>query len=512
MTVSSGTTRVPTTLATVASFDVDVLVVGAGLSGIGAACHLQERLPGTSYAVLEARETMGGTWDLFRYPGVRSDSDMFTLGYRFRPWNEEISIAEGPTILRYLRETAREHGIEDRIRYGVRVDRAEWSSRDARWTVHATRRGVPEVWTCRFLWSCSGYYRYDEGFQPVFAGVEDFREAGGSLVHPQHWPDDLDCTGKTVVVIGSGATAVTLVPALAATAARVTMLQRSPSYIISLPGVDRLAVTLRAKLPPRAAYQLVRWKNVLLTTGTYQLSRRRPELMKRLVKRAVTRRLPDGFDVGTHFTPAYEPWDQRLCMVPDGDLFRAIRDGKVEVVTDHVDRFTDRGIRLTSGRELDADVVVTATGLNLLPFGGVRLVVDGEEVRLPDTTAYLAMMLSGVPNFAYVVGYTNASWTLKADLVSGYVCRLLAYLRDEGYDTVVPVPDADLEQRPFLDLDSGYVRRSLDLLPKQGSRTPWRLRQSYVRDLLTIRRRARSHEGLRFSRSSGTPSSRQVSA
>jgi monooxygenase len=279
----------------------------------------------------------------------------------------------------------------------------------------------------------------------------------------------------------------------------VTMLQRSPSYVVSLPGVDRLAVTLRARLPLRAAYSLVRWKNVLVTTATYQLSRRRPELMKRLVRRSVTRRLPEGFDVDTHFTPTYEPWDQRLCLVPDGDLFRAIRDGSVEVVTDHVDRLTRRGVRLVSGRELEGDVVVTATGLNLLPFGGIRLVVDGEEVRLPDTTAYLAMMLSGVPNFAYVVGYTNASWTLKADLVSGYVCRLLAYLRDHGYDAVVPVPDADLGERPFLELGSGYVRRGRHLLPRQGSRAPWRLHQNYLRDLMTVRRGARTHEALRFS-------------
>jgi monooxygenase len=481
------------------STHVDVLVVGAGLSGVGAACHLEVRLPGTSYALLEARETMGGTWDVFRYPGVRSDSDMYTLGYRFRPWTGEKAIADGATILDYLRETAREHGIEDRIEYGVRVDRAEWSGDEARWTVHATRHGEPEVWTCRFLWSCSGYYRYDEGYSPHFPGEEEFTAAGGRLVHPQAWPDDLDHTGSRVVVVGSGATAVTLVPALAATAAGVTMVQRSPSYVVSLPGVDRLAVTLRARLPPRLAYRLVRWKNVLMTTATYQLSRRRPALMKRLVRKGVTRRLPEGFDVDTHFTPAYEPWDQRLCLVPDGDLFRAISEGRVEVVTDHVDRLTARGVRLVSGRELDADVVVTATGLNLLPFGGIRLVVDGEEVRLPDTTAYLAMMLSGVPNFAYVVGYTNASWTLKADLVSGYVCRLLAYLRDHGYDAVVPVPDADLGERPFLELDSGYVRRARHLLPRQGARAPWRLHQNYLRDLMTVRRGARTHEALRFS-------------
>jgi len=483
--------------------DVDVVIVGAGLSGVGAACHLEERLPGMSYAVLEARDAIGGTWDLFRYPGVRSDSDMFTLGYRFRPWSGERSIADGASILRYVRETARERGVDARVRYGVRVERAEFDTDAGRWTVHATRGGEPVTWTCRFLWSCSGYYDYGHGHRPRFEGEDDFTAAGGRLVHPQQWPDDLDHAGRRVVVIGSGATAVTLVPAMATgrgAAAHVTMLQRSPGYVVSLPAVDRLATWLRRRLPPRAAYAVTRWKNVLVTTGSYQLSRRRPELMKRLIRRGVTARLPDGYAVDTHFAPGYDPWDQRLCLVPDGDLFRVIGEGRAEVVTDRVDRLTPRGVRLASGRELDADVVVTATGLDLLAFGGVELVVDDVPVHLPDTMAYLGMMLSGVPNFAYVVGYTNASWTLKADLVSHHVCRLLRHMRERGLDIVVPERDPSVAEEPFMDFQAGYVQRSLHLLPKQGSRAPWRLRQNYLRDVLTVRRGRLDDPALRFSR------------
>ena len=480
---------------------VDVLIVGAGLSGIGAACQLTTAHPDRTVAILEAREASGGTWDLFRYPGIRSDSDMFTLGYRFRPWTGEKSIADGPAVLDYVHKTAREYGVEHKIRYGVRVVRAEWSSDDATWTVYAERStGGTVTFTCGFLWACSGYYRYDAGYTPHFEGSEDFTAAGGRLVHPQHWPGDLDYSGKRVVVIGSGATAVTLVPAMAEHAAHVTMLQRSPTYILALPGIDKIAVKLREKLPPARAYAVTRWKNILVTTASYQLSRRRPELMKRLIRKGVTSQLPDGFDVDTHFKPAYNPWDQRLCLVPDGDLFASIRAGNVDVVTDHIDRFTAKGVLLTSGRELEADVIVTATGLNLLAFGGTDLVVDGEKVNLPDTMAYKGMMLSGVPNFAYVIGYTNASWTLKADLVSEYVCRLLVHMRERAYDVVVPERDPEVTEQPFMDFASGYVQRSLHELPKQGSRAPWRLRMNYLLDVWTIRRGALEDEALRFSR------------
>jgi monooxygenase len=485
---------------------VDVLIVGAGLSGIGAACHLRERLPDTSYLILEARPTMGGTWDLFRYPGVRSDSDMFTLGYRFRPWTGEKAIADGSSILDYVRDTAREYDVEQQIRYGARVESAEWCSDTATWTVRGTRDGEPVEVTCGFLWSCSGYYRYDQGFLPEFDGVDDFKAAGGTVVHPQHWPANLDYEGKRVVVVGSGATAVTLVPAMAmgeAAAAHVTMLQRSPTYILALPGVDKLAMKLRAKLPPRAAYAMTRWKNILLTTASYQVSRRRPELAKKLIRRGVQSQLPEGYDVDTHFKPAYDPWDQRLCLVPDGDLFKSIRDGNADIVTDHIDRFTASGIRLQSGRELEADVVVTATGLNLLAFGGIDMALDGEPVSLPDTMAYKGMLLSGVPNFAYVIGYTNASWTLKADLVSEYVTRLLAHMRSRRYDVVVAQKDPAVAEEPFMDFQSGYVQRSLHLLPKQGHRAPWRLRQNYLRDALMIRRGASSRLVPRLLRTSG---------
>ena len=476
---------------------VDVLIVGAGLSGIGAACHLAERRPQDSYLVLEARADLGGTWDLFRYPGIRSDSDMFTLGYRFRPWTEEKSIADGPSILRYVRETAEEYGVDRRIRYGLRVVRAEWSSEDARWTVDAVRTDTDETvqLTCGFLWSCSGYYRYDEGHTPQFDGVERF---AGEVVHPQHWPEDLDYAGKRVVVIGSGATAVTLVPAMAEQAAHVTMLQRSPTYIVSLPGVDKIAQRLREHLPHRAAYAVTRWKNVLVSTGIYQLSRRRPELMRALIRKGTVAQLPEGYDVDTHFKPAYDPWDQRLCLVPDGDLFRAIRRGGVEVVTDRIAEFTERGIRLESGAELEADVVVTATGLNLLAFGGMDLVVDEEKVHLPDTMAYKAMMLSGVPNFAYVVGYTNASWTLKADLVSEYVCRLRDRMERDGHRVCVPQRDPAVDEEPFLDFAAGYVLRSVDDFPKQGSRAPWKLRMNYLRDVVTLRHGSLDDEAMSF--------------
>ncbi|MGY1591485.1 flavin-containing monooxygenase [Geodermatophilus sp. SYSU D00708] len=483
--------------AETAAEHVDVLIVGAGLSGIGAACHLQRECADRSYAVLEAREGVGGTWDLFRYPGVRSDSDMFTLGYSFKPWTSARAIADGPSIRAYVQETAREHGVDRHIRFGTRVVSAEWSTDEARWTVTAERTGTgePVRLTCSWLSVCSGYYRYDEGYRPRFPGEERFR---GPIVHPQHWPEDLEYAGKRVVVIGSGATAVTLVPSLAETAAHVTMLQRTPSYVISLPGRDALADALRRWLPARAVYPVVRWKNVLTSTASYQFSRRRPAAMRRFIQRLAGKQLPPGFDVDTHFGPPYDPWDQRLCLVPDGDLFRAVREGRASIVTDRIAGFTGTGIALESGAELPADLVVTATGLNLLPIGGMTLTVDGEPVELSERVSYKGMMISGVPNLSMTIGYTNASWTLKADLVARYVCRLLQHMAARGYATCTPVAPPGGGTEPFIGLDSGYVRRSLAALPRQGSRAPWRLHQNYVRDVWLLRRGPLEDEGVRF--------------
>jgi len=477
---------------------VDMLIIGAGLSGIGAAHHLQSAFPDRTYAILEARDSIGGTWDLFRYPGVRSDSDMHTLGYRFRPWTQAKAMADGPAILRYIRDTAAEAGIDRHIRFGYRVVRAAWSTPDARWTVEAVHRGEPVRVTTNFLYICAGYYRYDTGHEPHFPGIDRF---GGAVIHPQQWPESLDYAGRKVVVIGSGATAVTLAPAMADQAAHVTMLQRSPTYILSLPAEDAIANSLRRLLGARRAYPIVRWKNVMISTLIYQLSRRRPRIVQWMIRKGAVRRLPPGYDVDTHFRPRYQPWDQRLCLVPDGDLFAAIRQGRVSVVTDRIAQFTETGLRLESGAELEADIVVTATGLRLLPFGGIQLAVDGRDVKLPETMAYKGMMLSGVPNFAFTIGYTNASWTLKADLVSGYVVRLLRYLDTHGYDQCVPAnDDPTVTERPLLDFQAGYVLRSIDELPKAGSRAPWRLGMSYAHDLLKLRYGPIDDGAMRFSR------------
>jgi monooxygenase len=485
---------------------VDVLIVGAGLSGVGAAAHLQDALPDATWAILEARDGIGGTWDLFRFPGVRSDSDMFTLGYRFRPWTDTRAIADGATIREYLRDTARERGIDRAVRFGHRVVAAEWSSADARWTVTAATSGTPGAagtpgtvqLTCGFLYLCSGYYRYDRGYAPALPGAERF---AGEIVHPQRWPADLQWAGRRVVVVGSGATAVTLVPALAREAAHVTMLQRSPSYVLSVPTRDPLARRLFGRVPLRLAAAVVRARNIALTTLIYRLSRRFPTWMRGKLLDAARAQLPPGYDVDTHFSPAYAPWDQRMCVVPSGDLFRAVRAGRASVVTDRITTLTEHGVALASGTELPADVVVTATGLSLQLLGGATLRVDGRDVDLARTVVYKGALLTGLPNLALTFGYTNASWTLKADLVATYVCRLLRHMRARGHAVVVPdePPGGPDGLPPLIDLRSGYVRRGADVLPRRGLTGPWRLTNSYPHDLLTLRLGRIDDGRLRFS-------------
>ncbi|CAM3406806.1 FAD-containing monooxygenase EthA [Mycobacterium intermedium] len=478
---------------------LDVVIVGAGISGVSAAWHLQDRCPTKSYVILEKRAAMGGTWDLFRYPGIRSDSDMHTLGFRFRPWTERQAIADGGPILEYVKSTAAMYGIDKHIRYNQKVVNADWSSAENRWTVQIDSNGEQRSITCSFLFLCSGYYNYEEGYSPKFAGSEDFT---GAIIHPQHWPEDLDYEGKNIVVIGSGATAVTLVPALANSGAKhVTMLQRSPTYIVSQPKRDTIAERLNHYLPERMAYTAVRWKNVVRGAAVYGACQKWPRRMRKMFMGLAKKQLPEGYDVRKHFGPHYNPWEQRLCVVPNGDLFRAIRHGKVDVVTETIDRFIPTGIRLNSGQEIAADIIITATGLNLLLFGGAGVSIDGEPVDVTKSVAYKGMMLSGIPNMAYTVGYTNASWTLKADLVSEFVCRLLNHMDANGFETVVvDRPGPDVEERPFMEFTPGYVLRSLDQLPKQGSRTPWRLNQNYLRDIRLIRRGKLEDEGLLFAK------------
>ncbi|HET6484629.1 MAG TPA: NAD(P)/FAD-dependent oxidoreductase [Actinoplanes sp.] len=459
----------------------DVLIIGAGLSGIGAAWRLREAFPDRTYAILEARDVIGGTWDLFRYPGVRSDSDMFTLSYPFRPWTDTQSLASGDKIRAYLQQTADESGITGRIRFGAKVTAADWSSRDSRWTV---RLADGTTLTTNFLYACTGYYSYDAGHQPDFPGLAEYQ---GRVVHPQFWPADLDYRGKRVVIIGSGATAVTLVPAMSPDAAHVTMLQRSPSYLTSVPSRDVVADVLRRALPARAASTLARVKNILLTQGFYQLARRRPQRVRKALRTMAVRGLGDAAYVDEHFTPRYDPWDQRLCVIPGGDLWDEIRVGRASVVTDHIDSFLPSGIRLRTGRVLEADIVVSATGLTLLPIGGVDLTIDGEPVKIGERAAYRGLMLSGVPNLAYCIGYVNASWTLRADLFHRYVMRLLRYMDRHGYAVATPKTRTG-QGRPLLDLSSGYVQRALDIFPRQGDRAPWIVRQNYLRDVLTTPR------------------------
>ncbi len=465
---------------------VDVVVVGAGLSGVGAAYRLRTECSDRSFAVLEARESIGGTWDLFRYPGIRSDSDMFTLGYQFKPWTADQAIADGATILDYIHETVAEFGLERHIRFGTKVVGADWSSEHARWTLRLDTPEGPRTMTCGFLYSCTGYYDYDRGHTPEFPGIEDFE---GEVVHPQFWPEDLVYDDQRVVVIGSGATAVTLVPAMAERAAHVTMLQRSPTWIAALPGRDPVADRLREKLSPRVAHRIIRVKNILFTLGFYQFCQRFPGRARKVLLGLTGRQLHDQEMLDEHFTPTYDPWDQRFCVVPDADLFRCIRHGDADVVTDHVEAFVPEGIRLKSGKVLEADLVVTATGLRLLPFGGIAPSVDGETVDLHDQFVWQGAMLTGIPNFAVCIGYTNASWTLRADVSHRLVCRVLNHMSRRDLAAAVPRPREELVERPLIDLTSGYVQRSIAEFPRQGHRGPWRVRQNYLLDSLTTLRR-----------------------
>ena len=466
---------------------VDVLIVGAGLSGIGAAYHLQQKCPDKSFVIFEGRSSMGGTWDLFRYPGIRSDSDMHTLGYAFKPWEAEKSIADGPSIREYIRETAKENRIESHIRYDHKVVSAEWNSETASWSVTARRTDTGEEiqQSCHFLMMCSGYYNYDGGYRPRFDGEDRFQ---GQIIHPQDWDEQTDYDGKKVVVIGSGATAVTLVPEMAKKADHVTMLQRSPTYVVSRPAADRFANRVRKILPRKMAYSLTRWKNVLLQRFFFQMARSRPEKVKERMISMVREELGPDFDVETHFTPKYNPWDQRVCLVPDSDLFTSIKEGRSSVVTDHIDHFDEHGINLKSGKHLKADLVLTATGLDLVFLGNVQFAVDGRQIIPNELLNYKGIMYSGMPNLAAVFGYTNASWTLKADLSSEFLCRLLKHM--DKTDTRIVVPehsDEDIEYEPWLDFSSGYVQRSLDKFPKQATTKPWKLNQDYAKDLFALR-------------------------
>ncbi|MFZ5719493.1 MAG: flavin-containing monooxygenase [Pseudomonadota bacterium] len=479
----------------------DVVIVGAGLSGVGAGYHLKTACPDRSYVILEGRDVIGGTWDLFRYPGIRSDSDMYTLGYAFKPWTEAKAIADGPSILKYVRETAAENGIDRHIRYNHLVKRASWSTEDAAWTVEAEVAGQVRRFTCNFLFLCGGYYSYEGGYTPEFPGVEAFK---GRIVHPQKWPADLDYTGKKVVVIGSGATAVTLVPEMAKSAGHVTMLQRSPTYVVSRPAEDAFANWLRNVLPGKLAYDIVRWRNVLFGMYFFKMAREKPAQVKARIIRMVREQLGPDYDVERHFTPSYNPWDQRLCLVPDADMFREIKAGRASVVTDHIDTFTEKGIRLKSGEELEADVIVTATGLVLEVWNGIEISVDGRKIDASQTLSYKGMMYEGVPNLASAFGYTNASWTLKCDLTCEYVCRVLNHMKATGQRQATPVnDDPTVTFEPWLDFSSGYVQRAMAKFPKQGNKTPWKLHQNYAMDLMSLRYAKLEDGVLRFGNRAG---------
>jgi monooxygenase len=465
----------------------DIIIVGSGLSGIDAAYHLQTSCPGKSYVILESRDAIGGTWDLFRYPGIRSDSDMFTFGYPFRPWESNAAIADGESIRSYIRETAEAYGIDRKIRFRHRVKNASWSSADALWTIDVQRGAelAPLRFTCNFLFGCTGYYDYANGYTPEFPGIDKF---AGRVVHPQQWPEALDYAGKRVVVIGSGATAVTIIPVIAEKAARVTMLQRSPTYIVSRPSEDALAKMLRRALPTRTAYAIARWYYVLFGIYFFNLSRRKPDAVKKWIIGLTRSQLGADYDVKTHFTPSYNPWDQRLCLAPDADFFRAIKAGKADVVTDRIATFSESGLRLQSGGELPADIVVTATGLKMQLLGGIQVLVDGKPVKFSETTNFKGVMFSDVPNLFAAFGYTNASWTLKCDLTCAYVARLINYMDRRGYAAGTPrLQDPSVKPEPLIDFSSGYIQRAIDQFPRQGSKKPWKLYQNYVRDLLSLR-------------------------
>jgi cation diffusion facilitator CzcD-associated flavoprotein CzcO len=472
--------------------------MGAGLSGIDAAHHLNQLCPSKTYIILEQRERIGGTWDLFRYPGIRSDSDMLTMGYSFRPWTLPRAISPGEDIREYIENTARDEGIDKHIRFGHTIQCAAWSSQDARWTVTALHAGAPVTFTCNFLFSCAGYYRYSSGYTPDFPGIADFQ---GRVVHPQLWPEDLEYAGKRVVIIGSGATAVTLVPSMAETAAHVTMLQRSPTYVVSAPAQDRISMALKRLLPAGLAYTLSRWKNILFTAYFYQLSQVAPNFVKKAILDKVRAALPAGYDVATHFTPSYKPWEQRMCLVPDADLFECIQAGRASVVTGHIETIAANGVVLKSGELLEADIIVTATGLVMQAFGGVALTVDGRPVELPSTLSYKGVMFSGIPNLAAVFGYINASWTLKADLICSYVCRLLNHMDRNGFRQVTPARGEEQPVAPFVEnFSSGYMQRTLAAWPKQGAKAPWRVYQNYFRDILHLRWKPVNDRALQFSK------------
>lgn len=475
----------------------DVLIAGAGLSGIGVACHLSQKCPGKTFAILEARNAIGGTWDLFRYPGVRSDSDMFTLGYRFKPWTSDKGIADGGDIRQYIRDAAAEYKIDEKIRFGHKVKTADWNTDDKLWTITAEVDGETRTYTAKYLMGCTGYYDYDEGFTPDFEGRDDFN---GQIIHPQFWPEDLDYKDKKVVVIGSGATAVTLIPSMANEVAKITMLQRSPTYVVPVPSKDKLAIRLRKFMPESIVYSIIRSRNIMLSMAFYNYCKRFPQRAREFIFNFNRKILPKNFDM-SHFTPKYNPWDERLCAVPGGDLYKAIRKGKADVVTDHIDCFVEDGIQLKSGKKLEADIVVTATGLKVVVLGKIAVTIDGEPFDVTNKMSYRGVMFEGIPNAGMVFGYTNSSWTLKADLIADYFCRVINHMDNKGYDAVVPVNhDPEMPKKAFIDLNSGYISRAKELLPKQGTRGAWKLHQNYFRDWLSLRASRITAKELEYSR------------